>query len=555
MSNYSIFDVLLGEGDRQRNLGAIIGKYRGGITNIDRGVGSSWSNTYTTGIGRYGSSWVKGELSTKTITVSFTLLGLSPIEASKFRHEFGKAIDTPYGPEKLQFNDEPNWYYMAVASGSISLNEEIGTQTITGTFTMDVPDGLKHSVATKVLNKNTTNPTVGSIVTKEHTTLANVYNEGSVTAWPKIKIKQTADNGFIGVVSPRSIMAFGVEDATLDGEKVDSGGFKSQILLDVKRGDQSTGTGWGRFVDGSDRYYESPIADTVCVNGGKMVFRKPESNYPTSGGLAWNCAGTSVDGYRWQGGCASFMIPADEAGEVGAKNWRCDFNLKVWESKVGQTGFYTIAMVDKDKKVIAAYDISKDDNNSDITKVRFWTEKGKWRKEITFGANNNEKGQQRPNVAFNSSKGDAYFAKEGSKITFSYNGAPYSWTVPTSEEKVCTEIVIFSGRYQYEDIPKTGGFLHVLLLETIRFTKTNTRRYDLVPNRYPKGSVLTVDCYKGEIYLSPDGATIGELSQSQRVIWSDILSLEPGKTPLEFTTSTWCKSPPEVEIEWTEHSL
>lgn len=554
MSEYSIFDILLGEGERQRNLGAIIGKYHGGITQIDRGVGSSWSNSYTTGIGRYGSSWVKGNLTTKTITVSFTLLGLTQIEATKFRHEFGKAIDTPYGPEKLQFNDEPNWYYMAVTSGTISLNEEIGTQTITGTFTMDVPDGLKHSVSAKVLNKDTTNPTVGSIVTNEHTTLANVNNEGSVTAWPKIKIKQTADNGFIGVVSPKMMMAFGVEDATLDGEKVDSGGYKSQILLDVKRGDQSTDNGWGRFVDGSDRYYESPIAGTICVNGGKMMFRKPDG-YPTSGGLAWNLSGASVDGYRWQGGCASFMIPEDETGEVGAKNWRCDFNLKVWESRIGQTGFYTIAMVDKDKKIIAAYDISKDDNNSDITKVRFWTEKDKWQKEITFGANNNENGQQRPNVAFCSWKGDAYFAKEGSKITFSYNGTPYSWTVPTSEEKVCTEIVIFSGRYQNEDIAKTGGFFHVLLLETIRFTKTNTRRYDLVPNRYPKGSVLTVDCYKGEIYLSPDGETIGELSQGQRVIWSDILSLEPGETPLEFTTSTWCKSPPEVEIEWTEHSL
>lgn len=554
MSTYSIFDILLGEGERQRNLGAIIGKYHGGITNIDRGVGSSWSNTYTTGIGRYGSSWVKGNLSTKTITVSFTLLGLSQIEATKFRHEFGKAIDTPYGPEKLQLNDEPNWYYMAVTSGTISLNEEIGTRTITGTFTMDVPDGLKHGVAAKVLNKDTKNPTVGSIVTNEHTTLANVNNEGSVTAWPKIKIKQTADNGFIGVVAPKSMMAFGVEDATLDGEKVDSGGYKSQILLDVKRGDESTDKGWGRFVDGSDRYYESPIAGTICVNGGKMMFRKPDG-YPTSGGLAWNLSGASVDGYRWQGGSASFMIPADEVGEVGAKNWRCDFNLKVWESRIGQTGFYTIAMVDKDKKIIAAYDISKDDNNSDITKVRFWTEKDKWQKEITFGANNNETGQQRPNVAFCSWKGDAYFAKEGSKITFSYNGTPYSWNIPTAEEKVCTEIVIFSGRYQNEDIAKTGGFFHVLLLEAIRFTKTNTRRYDLVPNRYPKGSVLTVDCYKGEIYLSPDGETIGELSQGQRVIWSDILSLEPGETPLEFTTSTWCKSPPEVEIEWTEHSL
>ena len=553
MSNYSIFDILLGEGDRQRNLGAIIGKYRGGITNIDRGVGSSWSNTYTTGIGRYGSSWVKGELSTKTITVSFTLLGLTPIEASKFRHEFGKAIDTPYGPEKLQFNDEPNWYYMAVTSGNISLNEEIGTQTINGTFTMDVPDGLKHSTATKVLNKNTTNPTVGSIVTKSHATLANVNNEGSVTAWPTIRIKQTADNGFIGVVSPRSIMAFGVEDATLDGEKVDSGGYSSQILLDVKRGDQSTDTGWGRFVDGSDRYYVSPIQGTACVNGGKMVFYKPDG-YPTSGGLSWDRKGTFVDGYVWQGGCASFMIPADEIGEVGAKNWRCDFNLKIWEDKYGQTGMYTIAMVDKDKKIIAAYDIQKWDTNGERTVVRFWTEAGQWQKEIAFGANNNEQGQPNPNVAFCSWKGDAYFAKEGSKITFSYNGAPYSWNIQTSEEKVCTEIVIFSGGYHKQNT-SVGGFMHTLLLETIRFTKTNTRRLDLVPNRYPKGSVLTVDCYKGEIYLSPDGATIGELSQGQRVIGSDILSLEPGKTPLEFTTSTWCKSPPEVEIEWTEHSL
>lgn len=554
MSEYSIFDVLLGEGTRQRNLGAIIGKYNGGITNIDRGIGSSWSNTYTTGIGRYGSSWVKNTLATKTITVSFTLLGMTAADATRFRHEFGKAIDTPYGPEKLQFNDEPNWYYMAVTSGSISLTEEIGTQTITGSFSMDVPDGLKHGVTAKVLTKDTNNSDIGSITSNETRTIATVNNEGSVTTWPKIKIKQTADNGFIGVVSPTSIMAFGVEEATLEGEKIDSGGYKSEILLDVKRGDTSTETGWGRFTDGSSRYYEAPIGNAVCVNGGKLAFRKPDG-YPTSGGLAWNLTGTSVDGYTWQGGCASFMIPADEVGEVGAKNWRCDFNLKVWGIRTGQTGFYTIAMVDENKNVIAAYDVSKDDNNSDITKVRFWTEKSTWKKEITFGSNNNEPGQERPNVAFCSSKGDAYFAKEGSKITFSYNGTPYSWVVPTAEEKVCKEIVIFSGRYQNEDIVKGGGFLQVLLLETIRFTKTNTKRYDLVPNRYPKGSVLTVDCYKGEIYLSTDGETIGELSQGQRIIWSNILSLEPGKTSLEFTTSTWCKSPPEVEIEWTEHSL
>lgn len=554
MSSYSQFDVVIGEGSRERNIGAIIDKYNGGITRIDRGIGSGWNNNYSTGLDRYGSTWAYGNLSMKEITIEFTIYGSIP-QFTKFREEMAIALDTPNGPEKLTFNDEPNWYYMAVTSGTINLSEEIGSQSATGTIKFDVPDGLKHSTYSKVLNSKTNNEDIGTYLkTPQGSVVINVNNQGGVKAYPKFKIKQTSDNGYIGIVSPTAVMALGVQDATLEGEKVDSGGYKSQILIDIKRGDSSAETGWGLFTDASSRYYESPIAGTICVNGGKMVFRKIDG-YPNVGGLAWNLSGTSVDGYRWQGGCSSYILKEDENGEIGALNWRCDFNLKVWESRIGQTGFYTIAMVDENKKIIAAYDISKDDTNSDNTKVRFWTEKSTWKKEIIFGANNNEPGQRNPNPAFNSHTGSAYFMKDGQNITFSYNGTPYTWSVPTAESKICREIVILSGRYQNENIAKTGGFFHTLLCESLRFTKNNVRRYDLVPNRYPKNSLLTVDCYQGEIYLSPTGDNQGELSQGQRIIGSDFISLDPGETTLEITTSTWCKTPPEVEIEWTENTL
>ena len=549
------YDVFLGEGKDRVNLGLIFSRYNGGITKINNNVGSSWDNSYSAGYGRYGNSWVRSTLGQKAIVIHFELMGL-PHEYIDFKREMASAVDCPDGPRKLSFNNEPDLYYNAVVSGSIELDESVSEYKASGSITFDVPDGIAHSSVSKVLNKNTTNPDIGSYEVTSTTSIKMVLNnQGSTHCWPVIRVNhKNSDNGYIGIVTSfGGLMEIGSKAATTDGAMMNTGTLKSETLVNIGAGDSSSTTGWGLFKDASTTYKESPIANSVCIKGGKMRYAFNNVGY-SSKGLEWDRTGTNLPGYKWSGGISELVIPADSNNEVGATNWRADFNIKVWEKMLGMSGYLSIIFADSAGRNIAAYDIAKDDTSGNNIYAKFKVGEN-WKQLIKFGANNGEANQTNKNVAFNNGKGGAYIIKDGAKFTFGYNGLPHSFTDSALEGKVVSKIIITSGRLQNEAAGR--GFISKLMVETLKFTKNNTKRYDLVPNKFTKNTAVEVDMYDGQIFLYQDAikSTSKDRINDQLVLDSDFLMFPKGPTTVEMYFSSWVTQTPEVSIEWNESYL
>lgn len=272
-------------------------------------------------------------------------------------------------------------------------------------------------------------------------------------------------------------------------------------------------------------------------------------------GMSWISAPVPNSAYKWAGGIAVYTLPKDADGSIrSAKNFRCDFNLKFWENKTGQTGRITIGFLDKDDKLICAYDVLKEDQNGGDARVNFYTGKDDIRGHVVFGANNNETNQSKPNVAFNNRTGNASITKEGSKITFTYADKPYTYNVSKLAEKKCAKIYISSGAlFAARDLNK---MVHVMTVESIQFVNTHGQRYDMIPNRYFRGSRLDIDLYDGVIYFNPNPeALIGNKEQSHLVHGSRFFSVPPGTSFLKIYPSPWCRSLPDVSLEWEDSWL
>ena len=275
----------------------------------------------------------------------------------------------------------------------------------------------------------------------------------------------------------------------------------------------------------------------------------------TVAGLTWKASTLPNSAYKWAGSIATYTLPADTDGNIQtAKNFRCDFNIKIWQKTGGKTGRITVGFLDKNDQIICAYDISKDDMNGEDTKVNFYTGKDSISQSLTFGANNGENDRSKPNVAFNNRTGNASVTKEGSKVTFTYADKPYSFNLSKLETKECAKIYISAGAlYASRDLNK---MLDVMTIESISFTNTNSQRYDNLPNRYKDDTKIVVDLYEGEVMLYPDPkAEIGQKAQSELVHGSRFFSIPSGTSYLRIYVSSWSMSLPDVSLEWQDRWL
>lgn len=557
MAQHDRFDIFFGVGQDQVNLGALIDEYDGGITSIKGRLGSSWDNDYSSGTGRYGKSFSTSSLNSKTISVGFKIFG-SIYDMSEFRRRLFKYLDCPNGPRRLVFNDEPNIYYTAITSGKVDFTENIDKMEATGTFTFDVPDGLAHALYSKTLHKDSPRE-VGLItydaVNKIHD--IEINNEGTVESFPKIRLSFPSENGYVGVVNQNGVLALGNYSATEQGAVEDLGGVTSYVLID-KRFQPSANTDPKYRFNGAEplfknisstiKFREAPHSNTVSIEDGSVSFGSNDVGYHSEG-LRWDRNSSPRPGYKWYGGATKIEIPDHISGK-GAVNFRCDFNIRLWADQLGQTGFLTVCFVDKDDDLIMAYDIAKEDSHGDVTWAKFWTDKGTHMPAVKFGSNNGEPGQKNPNVAFKNGKGNAYVKKEGARLEFGYNGIPYRTTVPTAEHRECHAIIIVAGNLATNRNKPIGK----LILQSLKFTKTNATRFDLVDNKYQPNTGVIVDNYEGVVRYTSDyvASPDGNRAQDHLVIGSEFFSLPSGISRLKIQYSNWVTKEPGISIEINE---
>lgn len=272
-------------------------------------------------------------------------------------------------------------------------------------------------------------------------------------------------------------------------------------------------------------------------------------------GLSWIKEAVPSSAYKWAGAMALYTLPKDSEGNITtAQNFRCDFNVKFWENATGQTGRITVGFLDKNDQLICAYDIAKDDQNGEETKVNFYTGKDDIIGTQTFGANNGENNQSRPNIAFNNKTGNVSVIKEGSKVTFTYGDKPFSFNVSKLDKKECAKIYISAGAlFAARNIDK---LVYLMTVESIAFSNNNSQRYDSLPNRYREDTKLVIDLHEGEIWLYNNTRTqLGQRAQSELVHGSRYFAVPKGTSYLKIYPSPWSRTLPDVELEWKDSWL
>lgn len=557
------FDILLGEGADQVNITEIIERYRGGVTKIDRGLGGAKTNTTSTGTDRYGSQHAYQKLGAKTIKIDF-LIFADTNQRARFRREMTGALDFPNGTRHLRFEDEPNGYYDVISEGQFSFTESLKEEQASGTISFTVPDGLWHS-DTGIVVSSEGPQTEYAKFTKDKESKSiyvELKNPSNVESYPIIRIKNKANIGWIGIVNQNGVMELGSSTSTEAGTQSYTDGTGSETLIQIKRGDFGP-KGWGllqegrhvfggRLVLGVDPKNDSnsQILNHLVVK--EMNHASEGQNYTTSGVHYPGNDEARSGNPHWAEAIGYIDIPADRDGIKGGTDFRVDFNAKFHALQMGKSGVIRIGVLSNKNEVIAEYELVKNDTRGNDMYCSFMVdEQGdqKWYEMKHFHANDGE--YEPANRSFNTKTGDTWFMKEGSKLTFFLDNHYYNYTNEKLKTMNFSKIVIQMGHYYgVQEV-------EIMCLESLSFTKLNTRRYALVDNKYKANSIITIDNWNGEIWLSPDGTSEkGYVSQSELVKGSSWITLPKGKSKLQFSFSPWMKGElPEIEIEFNEQYL
>lgn len=455
-----------------------------------------------------GTTYLYRSYGAKTITMPFYIKG-----SVKTKYDMLMTVLNVSEPKRLTFGNLANRYFLALPDGKVEF-EMLGENAGRGTITWLIPDGVAHSVDTKIVTASV----VDGILT------ANVNNNGSDEVFPTYRFSYPAENGYQAIVHASGILELGnVED-------VDEEFVKSQKMVDT-----TTFTELTRYT-GPNPYSPSEfdLSGTLAVQ---------TAGGADTRGLRLADRGTGAKVYA--GGAMRYTVPVDVGGEVGAKNFWSYMQLLFWIGRVGQTGVTQIIYTDESDKIIAMYTIGKW-TTSGIgarCKAQYMGADGNLvtRFDEEFQANNED--TQNP---FSIRQGSFDFAKQGDNLRFYFFGRYSDVYAPHLADVKCHKVYIVEadvfGR-------KGNDYITHNALKRFIFQKNNVDSWDDIPNRYAAGSELVVDTESGNIYLN------GQPANDERVEGTYFYPLKPGTNKIEFYQSSWVTNPPNVTVEYKERYL
>lgn len=494
------------------------------ITDVRRGISTGMTNITENSSGD-GASLVSSNLSSKTIEIDFTIL--------KDLNETKRIIGKFTGIKQLQriiFSDEPNLFWEVIIDGEIKVTEHNNGKYTTGTITFLVPSGEAVSVDTKVLNEANSGGELGTIThNADGSTKVIINNKGSLETFPKIKVTNVHENGYLGFVNPNGILEFGKRDEA-DGETVP----ESEVLYTTDSDLQ-----FSDFVDASGKV-NPQIASVggTCDTTGEIGYLKDGLRLITQ---------STATGSTHRGGMLSLDIPPDSNGEKGSVNFYAWFNIFVHALQNGQTGLLQIMFTDSNDKFVAGYGIVKSDKTGNTGAAKFWVggDHPKEYKSITFTTNDGEQTKDpNNNTMFNSKKGSADFVKQGASLGFYWKGSRQTINVPELENVPIERVYIFIGNFT-----NSNKFLGELSLRRFWCRKDKVDAWRNLPNRYQAGSVMELDMENGKFIK--DGIAIND----ELVKGTEPFPFSSGETELDIYQSSWNTTPPQIEIQWKERYL
>jgi len=484
------------------------------ITDIRRDAGNE-DDLITEDTPMLGEQLLRISRGAKVIEVDFTIWSN---DRNKVKRQLARIFRVE-SPKKLIFSDEPDKYYLAIKSGKIEMREETLKRS-TGTITFYIEDGVAHSTTYKRYD----NPTVsGDKITFE------INNEGSEYAYPIITIKHNSENGYIGVVNATSAMEVG------NKEEVDGVTAQKNVTLHKNEG--------GDFSDWTDgtKNYE---------NTNKIINAKMTSDKAFSGrlGLISNQFATSGTAGAYQYGAVKELPLAETA-----KNWYIWARAWFETGLMGQTGAWCLSVIDENDHFIAGMAIEKNDASGNTAQIRFLLGDGKGGSRVVQTINftpslwfpPNPYGSEGRQENKNANMFD--LLKEGDTIKYYWYGSSFRYSDAGIRDVKAKKVQFFVGQYagrNTTDRMVTHHYINYFLFE-----KLHVDYWKDVPNRYPMGSNVVLS--SEDVSITMDGLD----REMDFVYGSNFVEIPPGKSTLEVYTSSWCKKPPTVTVEFEERWL
>lgn len=435
----------------------------------------------------------------KQIAIEYVINNGTAENLKDFRRKMAKLL-TSDKMGKLIFSDEPNLYYNAILNGEPTLDEEYLQSS--GIITFIVPDGIAHSTIQKTFQASL-NPEGAMEMT--------ISNTGTESVPVDYEIKHNHENGFIGIVSEYGVIQLGhVNEMDMEEKE------KSEYLLNYRQASQyeAMRSGSGIFFDPS--YGKSGTFGTY--------------NYDNKSWVSLASAGV---GSGWHGAARTVDLPPDQTGVSGSANFA--MQGKVWfrPTATNQCGIIEYCIVDKNGRHLASARIAKWDPVTD-TALLILCVNGKEMKRVEFNSALSE--------LFVHNRGDFYIFKSGKKIIFCFGGL-YDFNIPEIEKMEAKTVSVFIGqRDNYPVIPK-------MYLNYLVFRKDKVKTWLDIPNRYPSGSIVTIDGKSRKVYMD------GIQRAADEVRGSKYFNVPPGETKIQFYYSNFCSPPPTITAKIQEAYL
>ena len=400
-------------------------------------------------------------------------------------------------PEKLIFDDEPDYYWMAVPDGAINLDEILTLGKGTINFLCPKPWAYKAGVSEFLLNSGPNKFTV--------------YNYGTAPTNPKFTINFDSDCGFVGITSPQGVIQLG-----------------NKISPDSVA------------VPSSEKLINNVFNGTGNTTWAKNTFQPLHFNSQASGAIAENANGMGVGSFgtwtaakQWHGPVMSKTLATDTLGLNTADNWELysEFHFRTLNNSAisemammefgvfDDTGTYLTGLRFGDTMDVAPHVgtllyVGKNPDGWGVEQARLWDDGGyDW---------------------FN---GSISITKMGNNFNFKiYNKTTgkvlnktfYNEALGAKKAKTAT---IFMGRY------KDTAVYNDMNVTYFKFTKHHTEKMKDVPNIFSNGDELIVNNETGKVTLN------GVPYFSSLDIGSKFFSINPGTTDIGFVYSSWATQP------------
>ena len=420
------------------------------------------------------------------------------------------------GLKELTFSDEPDKYYLAMVIDDISMQESNGRRS-TGSIKFIVPDGVAHSSAYKNFNSDSNAQTTTDKM------VFDLVNNGTVEAFPIIRVKHNAENGYIGLVNNNTAFEMGNREEA-DTEPVK----RSEVLLDF-RGDKIA-QGLTQAVKNSSvtNGSENLIGTSELITTGSKKRVKLREQFSGTYNKSYST------GLSWE-------IPADSTGQKGSLNDYIFCKLVYQLESIAQCGFIKVAVSDTAGQFLYGVETYKRYNGLYCGFNVFATNNnGDYNFLNTLDFDSSSDSNRNP---FTLSRGQFEIKRNDEKIQVYYNGSYYNFVVPEIRGKKSAKIHVTIGGFHGKPI------ISHLYLDELMYRKDFVQVSKDIPNRYPIGSNVVINSEDDTVYI--DGiAKAGEV-----VDGSQWLSIPPGESKLEMYFSSFIKKKPTVTIEFEERWL